>query len=85
MKRNEKLNELTKELIYQMTGKKVEDTQNADYQIALTYLEKAMDYTHSYTTCKTILEDRLVKIKTEPDGIVRETMIDNLLIGLDDL
>ena len=47
--------------------------------------DKAINYTHCYTTCKPILEDRITLIQTEPSGIVRETMIDNLLIGLDDL
>jgi len=31
-----------------------------------------------------ILEQRIATIKSEPDGIVRETMIDNLLIGIND-
>ena len=46
---------------------------------------KAIDYAHSYTTYKPILEDRIATIKSEPDGVVRETMIDNLLVGLYDL
>lgn len=29
-----------------------------------------------------MLEERISKIQSEPDGIVRETMIDNLLIGI---
>ena len=44
MSRNKELYELSKELVYQMTGNYTEDVQNADFQIAWTYLEKAMDY-----------------------------------------
>ena len=39
-----KLYELSKELVYQMTGKYTEDVQNADFQIAWHYLSKAMDF-----------------------------------------
>ena len=49
MKKQKELDRLTKELVKQMTGKEVEDTQEADYQISYYYLNKAMDYTHSCT------------------------------------
>jgi len=44
MTKEHKLYELSKELVYQMTGNYTEDTQNADFQIAWTYLNKAMDF-----------------------------------------
>tara|TARA_R110000772_G_scaffold44923_1_gene103139 strand:- start:947 stop:1243 length:297 start_codon:yes stop_codon:yes gene_type:complete len=44
MKKEQKLYELSKELVYQMTGKYTEDVQDGDFQIAWTYLSKAMDY-----------------------------------------
>ena len=44
---NKDLEKLAKELVYQMTGNKVEDTQEGDYQIAIYYLEKAINYTCS--------------------------------------
>jgi hypothetical protein len=44
MKKEQKLYELSKELVYQMTGKYTEDVQDADFQIAWTHLIKAMDY-----------------------------------------
>jgi hypothetical protein len=45
MEKQKELHRLTKELIKQITGKEVEDTQDADYQIYYYYLSKAMDYT----------------------------------------
>tara|TARA_B110000967_G_C18453974_1_gene349262 strand:+ start:91 stop:336 length:246 start_codon:yes stop_codon:yes gene_type:complete len=45
MEKQKELDRLTKELVKQMTGKEVEDTQEADYQISYYYLNKAMDYT----------------------------------------
>lgn len=44
MTKEHKLYELSKELVYQMTGKYTEDVQNADFQIAWNYLSKAMDF-----------------------------------------
>tara|TARA_R110002020_G_C16122431_1_gene760447 strand:- start:789 stop:932 length:144 start_codon:yes stop_codon:yes gene_type:complete len=44
MTKEHKLYELSKELVYQMTGNYTEDTQNADFQIAWNYLSKAMDF-----------------------------------------
>jgi len=44
MKKQKELDRLTKELVKQMTGNEVEDTQEGDYQIAYYYLSKAMDY-----------------------------------------
>jgi hypothetical protein len=49
MTKEHKLYELSKELVYQMTGKYTEDVQNADFQIAWHYLSKAMDYTRCCT------------------------------------
>jgi len=36
----------------------------------------------AYGQLISIIDDRVNKIKSEPDGIVRETMIDNLLIDI---
>ena len=44
MEKQKELHKLTKELVKQMTGKEVDDTQEADYQIAYYYLNKAMDF-----------------------------------------
>jgi len=44
MTKEKKLYELSKELVYQMTGNYTEDTQNGDFQIAWTQLNKAMDF-----------------------------------------
>jgi len=44
MEKIKELDRLTKELVKQMTGKEVDDTQEADYQIAYYYLNKAMDF-----------------------------------------
>ena len=52
MEKQKELDRLTKELVKQMTGKEVEDTQEADYQISYYYLNKAMDYTHCCTELK---------------------------------
>tara|TARA_R110000772_G_scaffold163631_1_gene275068 strand:+ start:53 stop:289 length:237 start_codon:yes stop_codon:yes gene_type:complete len=49
MKKEQKLYELSKELVYQMTGNYTENVQDADFQIAWTYLNKAMDYIHCCT------------------------------------
>jgi len=49
---NKELYELSKELVYQMTGNYTEDVQNADFQIAWVYLEKAMDYIQCCTEFK---------------------------------
>ena len=46
MTNESKLYELSKELVYKMTGKYTEDVQNANFKIAYTYLSRAMDYTH---------------------------------------
>ena len=37
------LDKFSKELIYQMVGRKVVDIQDADYQIVYYYLHKAMN------------------------------------------
>lgn len=52
MTKEHKLYELSKELVYQMTGKYTEDVQNADFQIAWHYLSKAMDFIHCCTELK---------------------------------
>ena len=52
MTKEHKLYELSKELVYQMTGKYTEDVQDSDFQIAWTYLNKAINYTHSCTELK---------------------------------
>jgi hypothetical protein len=46
MTKEHKLYELSKELVYQMTGNYTEDLQDGDFQIAWTYLNKAMDFIH---------------------------------------
>ena len=46
MKKQKELDRLTKELVKQITGKEVDDTQESDYQIAYYYLNKAMDFIH---------------------------------------
>jgi len=56
MTKENKLYELSKELVYQMTGKYTEDVQNADFQIAWNYLSKAMDFIHC---CKSDSEQLL--------------------------
>ena len=45
MKKQKELHRLTKELVKQMTGNEVDDTQDTNYQISYYYLSKAMDYT----------------------------------------
>lgn len=52
MTKEQKLYELSKELVYQMTGNYTEDTQNGDFQIAWTYLNKAMDFIPCCTELK---------------------------------
>ncbi len=42
--KQKELHRLTKELVKQMTGNEVDDTQDADYQISYYYLSKAMDW-----------------------------------------
>jgi hypothetical protein len=55
MTKEQKLYELSKELVYQMTGNYTEDTQNGNFQIAWTYLNKAMDF----MPCCEQLKDKL--------------------------
>ena len=43
MTKAHKLHELSKELVYQMTGKYTEDVQDADFQISFTFLSEAFD------------------------------------------
>ena len=47
MTKEHKLYELTKQLVYQMTGEYTEDVQNSDFQIAWHYLSEAMDFIES--------------------------------------
>lgn len=44
MTKEQKLYELSKELVYQITGNYTEDVQDSYFQIAYTYLNKAMDF-----------------------------------------
>lgn len=56
MEKQKELHRLTKELVKQMTGRDIDDTQDADYQIAYYYLNKAINYTHC---CKSDSEQLL--------------------------
>ena len=60
MKKQKELDRLTKELVKQMTGNEVEDTQEGDYQIAYYYLSKAMDYTMLCAFKITIMDETKV-------------------------
>ena len=65
MTKEHKLYELSKELVYQMTGNYTEDVQDGDFQIAWTYLNKAMDFIHCCKSDSEQLcdEENLGKIK----------------------
>jgi len=54
--------ELAKELLYQLTGERVEEIQCTDLDIVLTYMNKAIDYAHSSTQLKD-KEEELNRIK----------------------
>ena len=56
MTKEHKLYELSKELVFQMTGNYTEDVQNSDFQIAWTYLNKAMDFIHCFTQLPSRIE-----------------------------
>ena len=62
MTKEQKLYELSKELVYQITGNYTEDTQNGEFQIAWTYLNKAMYFIHC---CKSDSE----QLKTEKEPL----------------
>lgn len=53
MTKEEKLHEITKELVKQMTGLDVTDPQEGDYQIAYYYLNEAIN---SMSSCTEVYE-----------------------------
>ena len=73
MTKEQKLHELSKELVYQMTGNYTEDVQNADFQIAWVYLKKAMDY---IPCCKSDSELLLFSADEIVDKINEQTVLD---------
>ena len=67
MTKEHKLYELSKELVYQMTGKYTEDVQDSDFQIAWTYLNKAINYTHSCKSDSELLAEHKCKFYVNAD------------------
>lgn len=66
MSEEQQLYDLTKELVEQMTGEYTEDIQNPNFQIAHTYLSKALNI-RSVSNCKRdesleLLEEIMTKV-----------------------